>query len=1102
MPLAAEQAGPPRSPDKDKPAPAETAEAMPRRIEEGQPPLYYLPDSKGNLQAVPGFTLEDFETLYKIKYQLLQGDPRPRYSLQEMLAEGSVNAAGQAELKIQFRILVREDQWTRVPLRLDRSVLREPAQYEGSGEHFLSFEGEGEGYVAWIHGAADKPHYVTLKMLVPLTAMGQETRLRLLMPRVTESKLKLRVPIGKAVARVSEGATLQTPGGDDKEKETELTVVGPSGDFELSWRPPDAATGKVAALEAFGAIAAKLDGRGVESEATFSVRSGEAFDRFRIRLPPDTELVPGNSSAYALTVVDGGGASSGKQRQRTVEVQFAKRTVGPVEVHLSTRRASDAPRGDNWLELAGFEFPEAARQWGTIAVSVAGDWQVLWGTSRGVRQIDQLSEAARRQDVTAEFEYTAQPSSLTARLVPRKTRIGVEPEYVVLVDSDQIRLDARLRYTVRGKVSAVDVAMPDWVIDDVGPENVVAVDGVPTGVAGQVLSLPLASPTTGPFEVRLKAHWPLPPDGRSLSLTLPQPQASAPAAAVVAVLPADNVEILPDTQATTGLLLQQAAVPLELPPRHQEPLFYRSDAPKAVFAAELRRHEQKITAGVASRVTLDAAAVHVDQKFAYTIAYEPAEYFLLAVPPELGAEGRLVLTCEEQVLTPALLREEVDDGVKLLRMRVALPKPCIGPCEIVARYALTSSPVAVDGNVHVPLVIPLATELTGNNVVVVPGADQQVEVAPGAWTAVEGGLGPAASPRTREFAATQRTAEIVLKLDGEGGSDAAVVVDRAWIQTCVTRSAAAARQDRAVLQLTTRRRELEITLPEGADREQASVQLNGTPVTPRLRAERVLVIPLSAEVEPRPCVLSLQYHFPGAGTGHAFAGHLFAGAGTRKFEFPSLGDDTWVRRAYWQLLLPPEDHVIASPRELTGEFAWGWNHFYFGRQPVLSQADLERWVGLSNPGSTPAPTGMNVYLFSSLGRIGPAEVFTAGRSTIVFVASGVALLAGLLLIYLRAARHPVVLLAATAILAGLSAIQPELALLAAQASAVGLALVLLAVFLRRLTAGSRPPLRAEVGSGVAAAVPLPRPSDAAAPVVASSGSSRTVIAPIPPDAAP
>ena len=176
-------------------------------------------------------------------------------------------------------------------------------------------------------------------------------------------------------------------------------------------------------------------------------------------------------------------------------------------------------------------------------------------------------------------------------------------------------------------------------------------------------------------------------------------------------------------------------------------------------------------------------------------------------------------------------------------------------------------------------------------------------------------------------------------------------------------------------------------------------------------------------------------------------------AAQRKFEFPSLGDDTWVRRDYWQLLLPPEEHVLVPPSQWTGEFAWDWNHFYYGRQPVLDQTDLERWVGLPNPGGTPASAGMNVYLFSSLGRIGPAEIVTAGRSTIVFVASGIALLAGLLLIYVRAARHPVVLLAAAAILAGLTAVQPELAVLAAQASAVGLALVLLAVFLRRLTAG-------------------------------------------------
>ena len=97
-----------------------------------------------------------------------------------------------------------------MPLRLDQAVLREPAQYEGTGEQFLHFEGEGEGYVAWIRGPAGQQHQLTLKMLVPLATAGEETRLRLLVPRATASELKLKVPLAGAVAKVSEGATLQT----------------------------------------------------------------------------------------------------------------------------------------------------------------------------------------------------------------------------------------------------------------------------------------------------------------------------------------------------------------------------------------------------------------------------------------------------------------------------------------------------------------------------------------------------------------------------------------------------------------------------------------------------------------------------------------------------------------------------------------------------------------------------------------------------------------------------------------------------------------------------------------------------------------------------
>src|SRR6516162_4172835 len=132
-------AAPPAGAPKEKSPLAESTSSPSQKVEEAFPSISYLKDEHGNLQAVPNFTLKDFEELYKLKHQLGQGDPKPRFSLQQMLASGSINSAGQAELTVQFRVVINESQWTRIPLRLDQAVLREPAQYQGQGEHLLSF---------------------------------------------------------------------------------------------------------------------------------------------------------------------------------------------------------------------------------------------------------------------------------------------------------------------------------------------------------------------------------------------------------------------------------------------------------------------------------------------------------------------------------------------------------------------------------------------------------------------------------------------------------------------------------------------------------------------------------------------------------------------------------------------------------------------------------------------------------------------------------------------------------------------------------------------------------------------------------------------------
>ena len=203
------------------------------RVEESEPSIYYLPDKQGNLQPVLDFKYQDFVELYKLKNQLGRRDQPPRFSLQRMSATGTADKS-RAELTVQFQISTRDGEWVRIPLRLDQGLLRGAVQYKGDGKQLVQYEGDGSGYVCWIRGKPDTQHEITLTMLVPLESVGDETRLKLSIPRATASELKLSTPVAGAVGTVSEGATLLSSAAA-KGGGTEFGVVGLGGDFQLAW---------------------------------------------------------------------------------------------------------------------------------------------------------------------------------------------------------------------------------------------------------------------------------------------------------------------------------------------------------------------------------------------------------------------------------------------------------------------------------------------------------------------------------------------------------------------------------------------------------------------------------------------------------------------------------------------------------------------------------------------------------------------------------------------------------------------------------------------------------------------------------------------------
>jgi hypothetical protein len=866
--------------------------------------------------------------------------------------------------------------------------------------------------------------------------VGEETRLRLSVPRATTSELKLTVPLAKAVGQVVEGPTLVSkPVNGDAA--TEFDVLGLGGDFEISWRKSaNAAAEGQPVLEAVGAISARVDSRLVNTEAVLTVRAfGGLFDHFRVRLPQGAELVAGNPMAY--TVVPSAAKAAGDARE--VEVRLPHKVSGPVEVRLATRQTYEAARAGGWFELAGFEVLEAGRQWGHFAVSVVGDLHVVWGPDKGVRQVDELPEPLQRENLLAGFEYFTQPFSLTARVVPRKTRLSVEPEYVFFVEQDQVRLEAKLRYTVRGaKTSVLDVGLPDWTLDEVGPDNLVAFDAVATSPKGTV-SIPLMTPSIGPLEIELRAHKRLGPGAKSVSFALPQPQDGSVSPAAVVVLPADNVELSADPKATTGLIRQQNVPPMSLPQRQQAPLFYRGEAPEAVFAAAMTTHSQSIAADVASEVQIFGQKALVQEKISYAIAYQPLDKVSLQVPRSLLGPDKVEITLDGQPLPlaePADAADKPGDPGPVLR-RLLLPSPRIGTCVLVVRYPIALEKLLPEAGISasVPLVMPMDGKLTGNRALVTANAGVRVQLLEGPWTVVDPSVPQLEHRQGQQLSAARRSDRVMLGIHLED-RDAlgATTVERAWIQTVLLDGV---RQDRAVLRFLSDQRELSLVVPAGVDPGKVEVWLDrrrveGTPDGGKL------TIGLPESFSQGSHWLDAAYRFPASQ----------AARGSLSLDLPHLGRDVWVRRLYWQLVLPRNEHVIASPAGMLPEFTWGWNGSFFGRQPSFEQPMLEVWSGGQH--RTPVPSATSRYVYSSLHVVERCDLRTANRTLIVLFASGMVLIGGLVLIYVPATRHPAALLLAAVVLGSLAAIYPEPTLLAAQAASLGLAATFLAALLQRI----------------------------------------------------
>ena len=1028
-------------PVKSQPAPV-AAPAAPSSDAEGGGVIrgldVWLEDSETGERKMRA-TPEEIEEILRVFHNRKEQDRAPRSSLQSISVTGTAKE-NHAELTVQFGALVRDPDDVRIPLHLDEALL-ESYQYEGPGTtRRLHFDEEGEGYVWYLLGGKEEQsHKLTLKLWTPLLRTGDRIRMKLSVPRALKSELELTVPSSNAVLAPSgQGSSSPGPNGS-----TRFKVDGLDRDFELTWYESDSRRiDPEPVLEAVATIAATIDSDTVTTTARLNVRSeGSPFDRFQVRLPPGAELADDHPTGYSVVPLPLPPDSKPAQAGARVEVRFPQDVTEPEDVVLRTTQSRESTE---FSELAGFDVIQAVEQRGIIAVVIDDDWEVVWGDGHGVTKTSGVPKALKLdKPPRAYFEYSKQPCSLKARVKLKRPSIRVEPAYRVYVYKDHVELEGDLKYTVHGKeVPELRVGLPGWEcdVDPAGPDNLVNVNGVEL-TSSDTLLIPLDKSSTGVLNIWIRARRPLEPEISSLSLPLPRPEANYVGPATVKIMPANNVELIPDLDKMSGLISQRGELSVELADFQQDPLYYRGETAELLFAAAVKIHGRSVTVDVSSKVSLREQEGSVEQNLVYDIKYEPLMEVTLLVPPDLAGSGKMEVLLDGQSLSMTDSDSLADsaESSNPVTKRAMLTPPRSGRCELTIRYPIEGLKLQPQSSMFpkVPLVMPGEGELVSNNLsvsvasgIVVQNSSDGSDV----WSAPSDGPGRYEQSGVLELTASEKANSVVLNVHMEDPDTfGSTIVRLAWIQTWLMRNS---RQDRAVFQFTSDRSHVELNLPAGVDPNTVTVLLDDLPIDTELTLSGPLKIQLSQEANSRPRRLEATYQF------HSRK----RDPGRLSVDLPTLGDEARMRHTYWQLVLPNAEHVIVSPAELDPEFKWGWKGIFLGRI-MMDQPHLEALIGAST--QPPLHAATSRYLFSSLGPIQRCTLRTERRTSIVAIASLTALLVGLTFIYVPLVRHPVMLLALTIFLLGLTVLRPAPTFLFVQAASLGVGLTLFSALLHR-----------------------------------------------------
>jgi len=1030
--------------------------AKPRPADDGD--WIFLPGPNGERVPVPGDIWKEF-----LRWQTNQ--QAPPLHVTSVSLDGRVEGdRALLDARVEIRVQ-RNDEWVPVVLRMrsGNTVLASKVTHSGPGESRPDTRksDSNDGLRWWLKGQG--LHELSFRLSVPVLREHPGRRLQLALPTppAAGTRLVLVVPGDPLRVSTAEGhgqASTQTAAGET----TRIEVHGVGDRIDLSWRSTAPDDDIVLASSIAVAVEPNTDAVVLKTLQHIRVLKGR-LDTITVDLPTgyrlldvkgdtiqDPQIDPNEPGRVHLPLVDGNTDAAGE----------------PIEIHWTLQ--GEFPSGGKPLVLDGFHVEGARYQIGHVAMKLLDNYRSTRKLGRFVHRINVRSlprtpnlTTLFGDDVASAWEILRQPFRLEFDLVEIQPRFVAEPWLFLKLSesSAELVIDIPRAQVFRGAIEAFEFHWPGWteqgwqVAAAESPELQFRYDD-----SSQTLRVGLAarqSSADGRFAVRFKASRAI-RNNDAVRLTLPELNAPTPPQPILVVARAINVdtELTASNETTTRPLSAQLKQLITLPEEFKDGLvgaddYFRLSPGVLNFQARVIPQPRRITTDSSVVASYSDGKLLVTQEVVYQVQYARIGSVKLMVPrllQDLKVSFRLQADRNSDPI-PLEARPGIEVGTQQ-QADIQLDEDRLGSFRILADFELPAPQVYAITSVPVPIPLLQSTdaafastrfELTG-------GSGINVVLDSDTWKS-ELDL---ENRTVWRAAGSPAQVDLALRL-GDLANSHRFTVPRVAIAQVIEDVDKGIAQAWACYHIQGQITTLALTFPAEVRMNRPPVfSWDGQPLTSDHFRQTVTPgggiefrLDVSRFAAGNEHLLVVDYRV----SGHSENGVL---AGRHSLVAPRLAETVHVAETLWQVHLPVGQHLLSGARGHASRFSWKWQTLHFARE---SDSGFDRAaVWLAVPGHSPrlpAITRGNAYVFTNYGAPDQFSIRSISQWSLVLLGAGLALSAGLVLLYIPHTRHAITFLAVGFVVAVSALWLAEPITLLLQPAVLGLTLATLAAILHQ-----------------------------------------------------